>query len=457
MTTALGSDSATDALARYRDAVAGLRKVPLDELADAELTDLVRDVETVSRQFAPVPHRLTAELDRRGLAHEHGCASSAAFLVQLLRISTGEARARVRAAERLAPRRTLTGEPLAPQHPVVARAQADGEISDQHAAEIARTIEKLPSAIDERGEVEGIETFLVEQARLFAPEQLAKITRHLLDVLDPDGSPDDDERRERQRDLTFRQRADGSVTGRFEGTAALGELLQTALDVTAAPKPSADGSRDLRTPGQRRHDGLMDALRMTLRSQQLPTANGVVSTVVITATAEQWASGEGLVRTGHGALVTVPTAKAMGLGESRLFPVVLGADAGANIDGFATACASIARIFRSVRPIEAYGTAHRLFTERDRLAMIARDIGCTFPGCTVPALWCEADHVTDWADTGRTGVDDGHLACPHHHREKRRNGWDVIMIDRIPHWVPPSWVDRDRVPRRNRAHDPTSV
>ncbi|GAB2463627.1 HNH endonuclease signature motif containing protein [Jatrophihabitans fulvus] len=453
MTTALGSDSVTIALGRYRDAVAGLCEVPLDVLSDDDLLDVVREAETVARQVAPVTHRLTAEIDRRGLAREHGCASTGVLLTSLLRLSSGEARARVRAAERLAPRRTLSGEALPPLYPAVAAAQAAGDISERHTAEITTTIEKLPDEVDQRGEVPAIETFLVEQARSFAPEQLAKITRHLLDTLDPDGSPENDRRRDRHRDLTFRRRADGSVTGRFDGTAEFGEVLQSVLDVTAAPRPESDGARDPRTPGQRRHDGLLDALRLTLRAGDLPTANGVVATVVLTGTADQWVSGEGLMRTGHGALVTVAAAKRMGNGETRLFPVTL--------DGFADAetadTASIERIFRTVRPITGYGTAHRLFTERDRLAMIARDIGCTFPGCTVPALWCEADHVTDWVDTGRTSVDDGHLACPHHHREKDRNGWAVVMIGGLPHWVPPPWIDRRRTPVRNRAHDPTAV
>ena len=28
-----------------------------------------------------------------------------------------------------------------------------------------------------------------------------------------------------------------------------------------------------------------------------------------------------------------------------------------------------------------------------------------------------------------------------------------VMLDGIPHWIPPPWIDRDQAPRRNRMHD----
>ena len=86
-----------------------------------------------------------------------------ALAVQLLRISPGEARARVRAAEDLGPRRGLTGEPLEPIYPLVASAQAEGAISPAHARVVIDTVEKLPDAARVEHE-ERVERDLVELA-----------------------------------------------------------------------------------------------------------------------------------------------------------------------------------------------------------------------------------------------------------------------------------------------------
>ena len=115
--------------------------------------------------------------------------------------------------------------------------------------------------------------------------------------------------------------------------------------------------KDPRTAGQRRHDGLLDALLLTLRAEQLPTCNGVTTTILLTLTADQAATGAGMATTGHGALLPVGQALAMAGGDTRVFPV----------------------IFDKTRRVQAYGTAHRIFTEGQRLAMIARDQGCSFP------------------------------------------------------------------------------
>ncbi|PZS13332.1 MAG: hypothetical protein DLM57_16925 [Pseudonocardiales bacterium] len=139
----------------------------------------------------------------------------------------------------------------------------------------------------------------------------------------------------------------------------------------------------------------------------------------------------GQVRTGHGAYVSTELALSL-FGDARIMPVVLG----------------------RVREITAYGTSHRIFTEGHRLAMIARDQGCSFPGCTAAPAMCQAHHVTDFSLTRRTSIDDGTLVCGVHHREHPNLGWICKMINGIPHWTAPPWIDPGQAPRRNRAHDP---
>src|SRR5262249_12407760 len=99
----------------------------------------------------------------------------------------------------------------------------------------------------------------------------------------------------------------------------------------------------------------------------------------------------------------------------------------------------------------------RIFTEGQRLAMIARDQGCSFPGCTVPPAWCEAHHIIAWHDGGETSIENGTLVCPYHHRSFEQLGYHCVMLDRIPHRIPPAWIDPTQTPIRNHTHTPGSA
>ena len=190
--------------------------------------------------------------------------------------------------------------------------------------------------------------------------------------------------------------------------------------------------KDLRSAGQRRHDGLLDVLLLALRSQQLPTCNGVTATIILTMTADQAAARTGLATTGHGALIPVEQALRIAGGDARVFPVS----------------------FDKAKRVIAYGSARRIFTEGQRLAMIARDKGCSFPGCDRKPNWCEAHHILDFALGGPTSVDNGTLMCGHDHDHHLKAGWTCRMINGRPHWTPPLWMDKTQTPRLNHAHDP---
>ncbi|MFC7848873.1 DUF222 domain-containing protein [Arthrobacter sp. NPDC057388] len=61
------------------------------------------------------------------------------------------------------------------------------------------------------------------------------------------------------------------------------------------------------------------------------------------------------------------------------------------------------------------GRTTRIFPPHIRKALNARDQGCAFPNCTIPATWCEAHHITYWSRGGPTSTDNGVLLCAHHH------------------------------------------
>jgi hypothetical protein len=408
-----------------------LATLPLDSYTDSEVLALWRELEDRRRRLAPIDHQLIAQVESRRIAATVGERNTTTLARRVLRVGAGEAKARVSAAEALGPRSSLLGERLEPIYPTLAAAQAAGTVSEAAARLIVTTIEQLPDAV--RAEVDrDVERSLTEHAKTLDLDQLRTLTRHVAALLDPDGLLTLETQRQRQREVSLSVRADGS--GRLSGdcTAELTEWLRTVFDTLAKPKPAADGAKDPRTAPQRRHDALLDALKLTARAEQLPDCGGITSTLLLSMTSEAFATGHGTATTGHGTIVHASTARQWAGDDGTLVqPVWINHD----------------------RRVEALSTPCRIFTRQQRHAMITRDKGCSFPGCDAPPQYCEAHHVISWADGGKTDVSNGCLLCAFHHREFERLGWACRMLKGIPHWIAPAWTG-DQTPIRNTTHDP---
>ncbi|MGH8839680.1 MAG: DUF222 domain-containing protein [Jiangellaceae bacterium] len=100
------------------------------------------------------------------------------------------------------------------------------------------------------------------------------------------------------------------------------------------------------------------------------------------------------------------------------------------------------------------GRESRSVTAGQWTALVARDRGCAFPGCTRPVEWCIAHHIVHWADGGTTDLDNLVLLCGYHHRVIHHHGRTVVMNrDRRPEIIPPPWIDPDQQPRHNTRPD----
>lgn len=92
----------------------------------------------------------------------------------------------------------------------------------------------------------------------------------------------------------------------------------------------------------------------------------------------------------------------------------------------------------------------RIASRAQTLALIARDGGCSFPGCDVAPQWCERHHVIAWADGGPTDLDNLTLVCAFHHHQFARRGWQCrINPAGLPVWIPPRWIDPEQRPILN--------
>ncbi len=84
------------------------------------------------------------------------------------------------------------------------------------------------------------------------------------------------------------------------------------------------------------------------------------------------------------------------------------------------------------RPLDL-GRTTRTIPAHLRRALDARDGGCVIPGCDRPPGWCEAHHITHWADGGNTALDNLALTCSKHHHELHLGHWHISIDDGLPH------------------------
>jgi len=203
-------------------------------------------------------------------------------------------------------------------------------------------------------------------------------------------------------------------------------LATAVLHSLAAPQPSDNGDRDERSAGQRMHDAFRSVLKLALRSGQLPQSGGVPATVLITMTAEQFETRTGLAHTSFGQQLSVD--QALRLADQAAIAWI---------------------VHNSTGGILNYGTTQRLATRSQTLALIARDRGCAFPGCTAPPEWTEKHHIEPWREGGATDLDNLVLLCDHHHDRIDTGGWTITVRNGLPWFTPPPWLDPEQRPRRN--------
>ncbi len=419
------------AVTALRSGVDGLAAADLWQVGDDDLLEAMRVVEVQARRLFAASLRLVAEVDDRAISGGRGAASTAALVRQVMRIGPGEAVARVAAAEALIDRVGPAAQPVPAALPATAAAARDGDIDATQLRVILAVLRRLPATTDAgtRAHVEG---FLAQQAVEFDATTLGRIGRRLVATLDPDGALADDEDAVAARELTFHRDADGMIVlrGRLdpEGSA----VLRTALDPIAGPRPAGDDEPDPRSPARRSADALVELARRALITGELPTNGGQRPQLVVTVdlpTLQQQiaASRPGLLD--WGGPVTAGTVRRIAC-DAQIIPVVL---SGAGV------------------PLDV-GRATPTVPAGIRRALLVRDRGCAFPGCDRPPTWCDAHHITHWADHGPTSLANLVLLCGNHHRTIHHKGWQVRLAGGHPEFIPPPWVDPARAPRRNRLH-----
>ncbi|MGX9787227.1 13E12 repeat family protein [Mycobacterium sp. MMS18-G62] len=446
----MGSDrdavlAAYDELDAAFDKVLGLS---VDRLSHTELLTLLNRREVLSRRHAAGEHQLIARLAAEADPKALGGKNLADLLATALRISIKDAKQRINRAELLGPRTAMTGEPLPPQLPNVAASQARGDIGAEHLAKIEKFFHTLPNRIDDPTR-EAAEAHLADIAAGVGPEQFGQAADRLALLLNQDGDPPDEAERARRRFFTIgKQGLDGltEVHGLLDAECAA--TLEPIMAKLGAPgmcnpddeHPCIDGEpsqelvrRDVRTPGQRRHDALKAMGRALLASGKLGDLNGLPATIIVTTTLQDLEAGAGCGVTAGGTLLPMRDVIRLA-SQSHHYLVVYD-----NHDRQQLYC----------------GRAKRFATPGQRIVLHALERGCTRPGCTAPGYWCQVHHVEGWnAANGHTNINTTTLACAGDNRLIEHSGWTTRKRkDGRTEWIPPPHLDTGQT-RVNNYHHP---
>lgn len=433
---------------------------------DIQLVELVRSADALAARVAGMRAQAVAECSRRDLPARTAATGGTAWLAGTLNARPSRAKSIWKTA--------LALDTAAPG---TKAALCAGAVDEDQASVIAGAMAALPADVPTEVRAGG-ERFLLDQAATLNAYSLSHLGNRLLDVVAPDLAEAKLAEQLAREDtnaakvsLTAADDRHGMVFVRGRFDIESWALITAALNPLAAPRPAAprdgdgdmrggavaDGSSGLRgaagdasasLPGvtpldeveaaekdtrsypHRMADALVELARRALGAGNLPETGRVKPHVVVTIDHAALCAqvGAGLLDTGE----TLSVSAVRRLACDAQITTIL-------VDG------------RSY-PLDV-GRTNRYFDGHLRRALIQRDRGCAFPGCTRPPDWTDGHHIVHWADGGATCLDNGVLLCGHHHRVIHRGEWTVQLgRDKRPWFTPPAWIDPERKPRLNTTH-----
>jgi Domain of unknown function (DUF222) len=408
----------------------------LDHLPAEEKVAVWQRFETLRNKLPLVDHRMIADAEANHLSEEYCSSSINQFLIRVLQLSPGDAATRIRAAAALGSRTTMLGEKLEPALPTLAQLQRDGAVNAEKVAIVERAMHKLSRPDLSPEHVDQAEQLLTDHAVILTPPELRRFAHAVVSAADPDGpEPVDDQLQHDHRYVELKRRRDGMwhLAGRLSNT--VGTQLNAILDPLTTPRTTSiedqDGTvldiPDQRPQVQRLHDALDEACARLLKAADQPSVGGVPASVIVTISLDDLLAKAGLADTADGTQLTSDQLLRIA-DEAEIWPTI---------------------IDRHGVPL-ALGRTRRLASPGQTMALIARDAGCSFPGCTHPPSWCDRHHMWDWILGGPTDLDNLTLLCRYHHTHFQQKGWTCrITADGLPEWIPPRWIDQDQQPHTN--------
>ena len=435
-------------------AVANGATASVSHLDDESLVLLMRAVEESGRLIdalraltaGETEERSRRELGNDGLARRNGYARATHLIEDVTRVSGAEAARRIRLGAAVRPRLGLGGAPQPPRYAEVSRALSNGSLGVDAAHSIIRCLDQAERRA-QPDDLATAERSLVETAATESADLLAVHALAYREALDPDGSEPRDEELRAARGFLLGRERNGMTRATIDldpqSAALMRAILSDGTDPRVIPRhldPSNGSSAELadpRTRVQRQFDVIMGTLTAGMRSRGMNAqdASGSVrptATVMAVITLADLESGRGAgwlddVREPVSAMALQTMAC-----DAGIRPIVLGTHG----------------------EVLHLGHPRRLFSTAQRRALAVRDGGCVWPGCSAPPSWCEAHHVIEWEQGGRTDIDNGTLLCSAHHHMLHASAFRLEMVRGRPQLLAPPWLDPQQCWRplgRNRA------
>lgn len=410
------------------EVLASLAVVDTETLDDHAVRDSVLAMLECANQLDAVIARFTRTFDDRKLFHQDGYNKTSLWLEAYARLSGPAASARVRAAgiTRLLPK--------------LEAAFVAGEVDAEHVNRIGLTAERVGADV-----VQDAEDILVPLAKIVDPDTLRSACNYLRDEALRDKSTPPDRQHARRGVTVSRINDMWHLTGLLD--AETGTLLREALDAfTPAPIQGDD-----RSPAQRRHDALADLLNTVVRGGKAPTNGGIRPHIGLLMPVRRYvdlhdhSGGPTVPDEGADEGATVPPASAPpspGADEMPFFPAPADGNEPAVMTGWGPIPDDLAARLSCdaiLQPLLLHpdnglplklGRAYRNTPPALRRALAARDPECRWPGCRVPASWCDSHHLREWVrHHGDTDIGNLVILCRYHHVCVHERGW---AMDRDP-------------------------
>jgi len=404
---------------------------------------------------------------------DDGYPNTAQFLRARLRISISEARRRLALAAEVLPQPGTAGQPLPARRETLADAIGSAQIPSRTATIISTALDKVRHLTDAET-LTRMEHALTRTATESDPDFLTKMAQRWTDRIDQDGTePSEETLRQHQGTFLRRRRRYGLHHLEIFATTEQYETLTTVMNTATNPRHTTQPTSpdlDRRSRPQKLLDGLVGACNLAMTTGKLPTNGGLRPQLTVTISHQDL-----LDRLTHNNTPTNPDTKtttSTGTNPSISSGTDTGTGSGTGTGtGTGTATFTGPLHPNTIRKIACdadiipvllgtdsrvldIGRTTRIFPPHIRKAITARDGGCAFPDCTMPAPWCEAHHITYWSHGGTTGTENGTLLCSHHHHLIHKEQWTITNTNGVPWFIPPPHIDPTQTPRRNHHHTP---